>query len=92
MKQSFSKHPVPGDSAPDRIDACHDRYGANLTNDALNLSGMWRFQLDPMGFGKTPGSELYLDKLSETIMLPGSTDQRGKGIKKYGTLRRPFKP
>ena len=42
---------------------------------------MWRFQLDPMGFGKTPGSELYLDKLSETIMLPGSTDQGGKGIK-----------
>ena len=52
-----------------------------LTNDALDLSGMWRFQLDPMGFGKTPGSELYLDKLSETIMLPGSTDQGGKGIK-----------
>ena len=50
-------------------------------NDVLDLSGMWRFQLDPMGFGKTPGSELYLDKLSETIMLPGSTDQGGKGIK-----------
>lgn len=47
----------------------------------IDLSGMWRFQLDPMGFGKTPGSELYLDKLSETIMLPGSTDQGGKGIK-----------
>lgn len=42
---------------------------------------MWRFQLDPMGFGKTPGSELYLDKLVETIVLPGSTDQGGKGIK-----------
>ena len=24
-----------------------------LTNDALDLSGMWRFQLDPMGFGKS---------------------------------------
>ena len=24
-----------------------------------DLSGTWRFQLDPMGFGKTPGSELY---------------------------------
>ena len=23
-----------------------------LTNDALDLSGMWRFQLDPMGFGR----------------------------------------
>lgn len=47
----------------------------------MDLSGMWRFQLDPMGFGKTPGSELYLDKLAETIVLPGSTDQGGKGIK-----------
>lgn len=47
----------------------------------IDLSGMWRFQLDPMGFGKTPGSELYLDKLVETIVLPGSTDQGGKGIK-----------
>lgn len=52
-----------------------------LTNDALDLSGMWRFQLDPMGFGKTPGSELYLDKLSETIMLPGSTDREVKELK-----------
>lgn len=47
----------------------------------IDLSGMWRFQLDPMGFGKTPGSELYLDRLVETIILPGSTDQGGKGIK-----------
>lgn len=61
--------------------ARHGRYGTIDKNDVLDLSGMWRFQLDPMGFGKTPGSELYLDKLSETIMLPGSTDQGGKGIK-----------
>lgn len=54
---------------------------AQQAEPTLDLSGMWRFQLDPMGFGKTPGSELYLDKLSETIMLPGSTDQGGKGIK-----------
>lgn len=49
--------------------------------DTIDLSGAWRFQLDPMGFGKTPGSELYLDKLSETIMLPGSTDEAGKGVR-----------
>ncbi|MEY8486386.1 sugar-binding domain-containing protein [uncultured Parabacteroides sp.] len=48
--------------------------------DRLDLSGLWRFQLDPMGFGKTPGSELYLSKLTETIMLPGSTDEGGKGV------------
>lgn len=50
-------------------------------NRNIDLSGIWRFQLDPMGFGKTPGSELYLAKLSETIVLPGTTDQGGKGIK-----------
>lgn len=50
-------------------------------SDKIDLSGMWRFQLDPMGFGRTPGSELYLDRLVETIVLPGSTDLGGKGIK-----------
>ena len=42
--------------------------------DRMDLSGLWRFQLDPMGFGKTPGSELYLSKLTETIELPGSME------------------
>lgn len=49
-------------------------------NDVLDLSGMWRFQLDPMGFGKTRLRALSGQTL-ETIMLPGSTDQGGKGIK-----------
>ena len=62
---------------------CFVAYLMQAKTDSLkiDLSGMWRFQLDPMGFGKTPGSELYLDKLVETIVLPGSTDQGGKGIK-----------
>lgn len=51
-----------------------------VSTDRLDISGMWRFQLDPMGFGKTPGSELYLSKLTETIKLPGSMDEGGKGI------------
>ena len=46
----------------------------------LDLSGIWRFQSDIMGFGKTAGSELYLSKLSESIVLPGTTDEGGKGI------------
>lgn len=50
-------------------------------NHTLDLSGVWRFQLDPMGFGKTPGSQLFKAKLSENIMLPGTTDLGGKGIK-----------
>lgn len=51
--------------------------------EQMDLSGIWRFQLDPMGFGKTPGSELYLSKLTETIALPGSTDEGGKGIQNF---------
>lgn len=51
--------------------------------EQIELSGLWRFQLDPMGFGKTPGSELYLSKLTETIVLPGSTDEGGKGIQNF---------
>ena len=47
----------------------------------IDLSGIWRFQLDPMCFGKAHGLYLYQTKLSGTIMLPGSTDQGGKGIK-----------
>ncbi len=53
---------------------------ATMTSDTLSLAGTWRFQLDPMGFGKTPGSELYLSKLNENINLPGSTDEAGKGV------------
>lgn len=62
---------------------CFVAYAMHAESDPfkIDLSGMWRFQLDPMGFGRTPGSELYLDKLTETIVLPGSTDQGGKGIK-----------
>ena len=48
--------------------------------ESINLSGLWRFQTDPMGFGKTPGSELYTSRLTGNIMLPGSMDENGKGI------------
>lgn len=46
----------------------------------LDLSGTWRFQTDPMGFGMTPGSELYLSRLAETMSLPGTMDEGGKGL------------
>ena len=49
-------------------------------HEEINLAGTWRFQTDPMGFGKTPGSELYLAKLTESIQLPGSMDEAGKGM------------
>lgn len=47
----------------------------------MDLSGLWRFQFDPMGFGMTPGSELYLSRLGGSIALPGSTDQAGLGVR-----------
>ena len=52
----------------------------SATQGRIDLSGTWRFQTDPMGFGKTPGSELYQAKLTESILLPGSTDEGGKGM------------
>ena len=51
-----------------------------IAQESLSLAGTWRFQTDPMGFGKTPGSELYLSKLTESIQLPGSMDEGGKGM------------
>lgn len=51
-----------------------------MAQECLSLAGTWRFQADPMGFGKTPGSELYLSKLTESIQLPGSMNEGGKGI------------
>lgn len=59
--------------------ACALALGLSASAQTMDLAGLWRFQLDPMGFGKTPGSELYLSKLTETIQLPGSTDEGGKG-------------
>lgn len=53
---------------------------AARAEDRMNLSGVWKFQLDMMGFGKTPGSELYKKELNDTILLPGTTDQAGKGV------------
>lgn len=52
-------------------------------SERMDLAGLWRFQLDPMGFGKTPGSELYLSKLTETIVLPGSTDEGERAYKMW---------
>ncbi len=57
-----------------------DAHSQSLSANIIDLTGSWRFQLDPMGFGKTPGSELYLHRLTDNIHLPGSTDEGQKGI------------
>lgn len=61
---------------------CHS-YLIGSTTEKIDLSGIWRFQSDIMNYGKTPGSELYLSKLTETIYLPGSTDEAGKGVENF---------
>ncbi len=57
----------------------------NAQKATISLDGMWRFQLDPMDFGTTPGSELYLRRLTDNVILPGSTDTNGKGIANTAT-------
>lgn len=54
---------------------------AGLQAQTMDLSGLWRFQTDPMGFGMTPGSELFLSRLAGSISLPGTTDLAGVGVR-----------
>lgn len=49
--------------------------------ETLSMAGAWQFELDPMGFGMTDGSEVFLKpSLPETVILPGSLDTNGKGL------------
>ena len=43
---------------------CHGIMFSSTENSSIDLSGLWRFQLDP-------------------IELPGSADERGKGIQNF---------
>lgn len=54
---------------------------AGAAGDRIPLGGLWRFQLDPSGFGMTAGSELYRTRLAGSIALPGSTDEAGAGVR-----------
>ncbi|MCX8037850.1 MAG: hypothetical protein N3D11_12535 [Candidatus Sumerlaeia bacterium] len=46
--------------------------------DTLSLAGRWRFRLDPQDAGVT--ERWYAaQRLPETVRLPGSTDENGKG-------------
>ncbi|KUJ59157.1 hypothetical protein AR687_24525 [Flavobacteriaceae bacterium CRH] len=62
-------------------------------NNTLNLSGTWNFRLDPNNIGEK--HNWSMDKFSEIIHLPGTTDQGRKGIKTvapdYGILSREYK-
>lgn len=45
--------------------------------DAINLSGTWTFRLDSLNVGESEG--WYAQRLTETIQLPGTTDNARKG-------------
>lgn len=47
--------------------------------ESLTLAGIWQFKLDPVNVA-TPVNQ-FMPQLPETITLPGTTDQAGKGYK-----------
>jgi len=48
-----------------------------MAADSVSLAGTWAFQLDPKDAGET--EHWFTRKLSDSIALPGTTDQAGKG-------------
>jgi hypothetical protein len=48
---------------------------------SIPLNGIWNFKLDPMNVSIPVKGSQFTPKLPETIVLPGSTDQAGKGYK-----------
>ncbi|WP_430812257.1 MULTISPECIES: discoidin domain-containing protein [unclassified Carboxylicivirga] len=51
-----------------------------VAQNVIDLSGTWRFQLDPDNIGSK--DEWFLnDELNETVQLPGTTDTNQKGYK-----------
>jgi Beta-galactosidase/beta-glucuronidase len=49
----------------------------------LSLAGIWKFKTDPFFTGINANGVQLMPQLAEEIMLPGSTDQAGKGIKTH---------
>jgi len=49
--------------------------------NTISLEGIWKFKLDPFETGVNSNGVQLLPSLAETITLPGSTDQAGKGYR-----------
>lgn len=49
--------------------------------EAISLAGIWNFKLDPMNVSIPVQGSNFVLRLPETVTLPGSTDQAGKGYK-----------
>lgn len=47
----------------------------------ISLAGIWNFKLDPFSIGVGSNGVQLFPNLAEEIVLPGSTDQAGKGYK-----------
>ena len=50
----------------------------------ISLDGIWSFKADPLGMGLQSNGLQMFPSLTETITLPGSTDEAGKGIRTQG--------
>ena len=46
-------------------------------NETLDLSGIWKFQLDPDNLGMI--NKWYNQEFTDSIRLPGTTDENEKG-------------
>ncbi len=53
-------------------------YGKEV-RDVINLQGQWAFRLDPENIGLQ--EKWYLERLPDTVRLPGSLDEQGIGMK-----------
>ena len=49
--------------------------------ESVPLDGIWSFKLDPMNVAIPVKGSDFASRLPEEIVLPGSTDQAGKGFK-----------
>ncbi len=50
----------------------------DCSNEIRDLSGIWKFQLDPDNVGMR--DQWYSQEFSDSIPLPGTTDENKKGI------------
>lgn len=58
-----------------------DADGIEKKQYIIPLEGIWKFNLDPMGMGLQSNGQQMFSSITETITLPGSTDEAGKGLK-----------
>lgn len=59
----------------------HSPRNGKSARDFVSLAGIWNFKLDPMNVSIPVKGSSFVSRLPETILLPGSTDQAGKGYK-----------